>query len=148
MDIVLRRRLGIMSLLTTLASGAGLAAQADLSELPIVTVTGPTVIAFWEVPSSNAQLADDPDFASALDEQQYYWVETRDRLTAFGITPLGQPGRRFRVRDGQTERLFSAPPDSAVIGYLLVEPGKTFEALYRLQYPDELIAAATSFFVR
>ena len=145
---MLKRHLVAVSLLAALVSGAGMAAQADRSALPIVTVTGATVIAFWEVPSSNAALVDDPDFASALDEQQYYWAETRDRLAAYGVTPLDQPGRRFRVRDGQTERLFSAPPDGAVIGYLLVEPGKTFAAIYRLQYPDELIAAATSFFGR
>ena len=59
---------------------------------------------------------------------------------------MDQPGRRFRVRDGETERLFCAAPNGAVIGYLLVEPGRPFEAIYRLAYPDELVEAAQSFF--
>ena len=61
---------------------------------------------------------------------------------------MDQPGRRFRVRDGETERLFCAAPNGAVIGYLLVEPGRPFEAIYRLAYPDELVEAAQSFFGR
>ena len=108
MNGMFRRYLGVVSLLAVLVPGLCAATQADRSAIPVVTITGPTVIAFWEVPVSNAALVDDPDFANALDEQQYYWAETRDRLRALGFTPLDQPGRRFRVRDGQSERLFAA----------------------------------------
>jgi len=120
--------------------------QDDTSALPVVTITGPTVIAFWEVPPSDSVLISDPDLASALDEQQYYWADTRTRLTEFGIMALSQPGRRFTVRDGTRERVFAAPRDSAVVGYLLVAPGRDFSAIYRVQYPDNLLAAVRSFF--
>ncbi|HEU4699544.1 MAG TPA: alpha/beta hydrolase-fold protein [Gemmatimonadales bacterium] len=109
-------------------------------------MTGPTVIAFWTVPASDTALAADPDLASALDEQQYYWAESRTALAAAGFTPAEQPGRRFRVREpGRTWR-FAAAADSAAIGYLLVRPGQPACVLYRLRHPDELLAAARAFF--
>jgi ketosteroid isomerase-like protein len=65
--------------------------QDDTSALPAVTITGPTLIAFWELPSSDSVLIADPNLASALDEQQYFWAETRGRLTELGVTTLSQP---------------------------------------------------------
>jgi hypothetical protein len=81
-----------------------------------------------------------------LDEQQYYWAETRDSLAELGIAALDQPGRSFRIRDHLRERTFVAPQDSAVVGYLLVSPGEELRALYRVQYPDALLAVARSYF--
>jgi hypothetical protein len=119
-------------------------AQAD--PVPVVTVTGPTVIAFWRAPSSDEELVADPGLASALDQQQTYWADTYSRLQDLGVAALNQPGIRFRVQDGERERIFVASADSSDIGYLLVAPGRDFHVLYRLRFPDDLVAAAKSYF--
>jgi metallo-beta-lactamase class B len=126
--------------------GVLVAQQGKSPTLPEVTISGPTVIAFWEVPPSDSVLVADPMLASALDQQQYYWAGTRDGLTDLGVMALDQPGRHFRVRDEVRDQLFVAPPDSAVVGYLLVAPGRAFRAIYRVQQPEDLLAAVRSFF--
>lgn len=119
---------------------------ADTSALPEVAITGSTVIAFWQVAVSDSILVADPILAMALDDQQYYWAGSRAKLADLGIAAIDQPGRSFRVIDELGERIFLAPRDSAVVGYLLVAPGRDFHAIYRVQYPDALVAAARSFF--
>ncbi len=116
-----------------------LAQATDEASLPTVPISGPTVVAFWLAPTSNDALAADPDLASALDEHQYFWAETRERLLALGVSALGQPGRRFRVADAEDIHLFEAPTDGAPVGYLLVEPGGTMRPIYRMRYPDHLL---------
>jgi hypothetical protein len=147
----MRSACNLATLQVAVALLPGLAAaqqQGDASALPVVTITGPTVIAFWEVPSSDSVLIADTLLAMALDDQQYYWAGTRGKLVALGIAALDQPGRRFRIRDARAERVFAAPPDSAVVGYLLVAPGGESRVVYRVQYPDDLVAAARAFFER
>ena len=114
------------------------------SPLPEVAVSGPTVIAFWLVPASDSVLEADPELASALDDQQYYWAESRAPLRAAGIAALDQPGRHFRVREPDRTWVFIAAPDSAAVGYLIVRPGHPPRVLYRRHFPDELLAAARS----
>lgn len=141
-----RHFLGIVQFCTAVFPGVAAAQQPDTSALPVVIIAGPTVIAFWEVPPSDSTLIADPLLAMALDDQQYYWAGTRDKLAELGIVALDQPSRRFRVRNDLGERVFVAPLDSAVVGYLLVAPGSEFHVMYRIQYPDDLVAAARSFF--
>ena len=57
-----------------------------------------------------------------------------------------QPGRAFIVRDGDGDRVFTAHPDSAVIGYLFVAPGKAPHAVYKRRFPDEIEAEARRYF--
>ena len=135
-----------VALLAAVVASLGAVQPSDVSGLPVVTVTGPTVVAFWEVPSSNSTLIDDPDLASALDEQQYYWAQSRSQLVALGIAARDQPGRHFLVRSGGEEHVFEAPFGSAAVGYLLVDPGRPPVAVYRLQYPDALREIARAFF--
>jgi hypothetical protein len=125
--------------------GHSLAQQQDASMLPVVTIDGPTVILFWTNPDS----VSDPDarqgLYSALDQQQTTMADTRDALNAMGVSDLNQAGRQFRVHDGTRERVFTAPPDSLVVGYLLAAPGRDHRALYRVQFTDALLDAVRSF---
>ena len=120
------RRQMFMTLGLSLAVHSAVGAQHDepSAETPEVVVTGPTVIAFWLVPASDAALEAHPDLASALDDQQYLWAETRPQLEAAGIAALDQPGRRFVVREPRRRWVFAAASDSAATGYLLAEPGQ------------------------
>ena len=113
---------------------------------PGVVVTGPSVIAFWLVPASDAVLEADPGLASALDDQQYYWAETRPQLEAAGIAALDQPGRQFLVREPWRQWVFVAHPDSGATGFLLTEPGQAPRVLYGRHFPDEVLAAARAAF--
>jgi hypothetical protein len=88
---------------------------------------------------ADSVLAADPDLAGALDDQQYYWAETRPELTRAGIAPLDQPGRRFLVREPGREWAFEAAPDSSPIGYAP-------RVLYRLWLPHDLLTTAREFF--
>ena len=116
-----------------------LAQATDDRSVPTVTINRPSVIAFWMTPTSNDTLAADPDLASALDEHQYYWAETRERLAALGVSALGQPGRRFYVVDADGRRMFEASAEEAPVGYLLVKPRGTMRPIYRMRYPDQLL---------
>ena len=120
--------------------------QPCSAETSQVVVTGPTVIAFWLVPASDAVLEADPGLASALDDQQYLWAETRPQLEAAGIAAVDQPGRRFVVREPRRRWVFAAAPDSAATGYLLVEPGQEPQVLYGRHFPDEVLAATREVF--
>ncbi len=124
-------------------------AQRELrapTPLPEVKVTAPAVIAFWLVPGSDSVLEADPGLASALDEHQYYWSDTRTRLAAAGISALDQPGRRFVVREPGRRWTFTAAPDSTEIGFLFVQPGRKPHALYGRHFPDEVLALARDYF--
>ncbi len=117
----------------------------ETSEIPVVTIGGPTVIAFWRQPESDSELASDPAFATALDDIQYYGVESRQRLAELDITYLNQPGVRFLLRSSYGERLFAAAPDSSDVGYVMVTPQLDYEILYRVRYPDGLLREAAGF---
>lgn len=144
----MRRLAGVGLLLLGLLTGRAARAQSQPAppELPVVTVNGPTIIAFWLVPASDSVLIADPDLAAALDDQQYYWAETRPQLALTGITALDQPGRRFLVREPGRAWVFAAEPDSSAVGYLLVQPGIAPRVLHRVWLPHDLLAMAREFF--
>jgi hypothetical protein len=138
----------VIALLLTWGTAPGLPAQAGpdtASLVPVQRVTRLSVIAFWRVPASDSVLEANPDLASALDDQQYYWANTRPLLQANGISALDQPGRVFIVQEPRRRWRFAAAADSAAVGYLLVAPGRTPRVLYGRQFPDELLAAARAF---
>lgn len=130
------------------ASGAFAQSRPADVPTPVVRVSGPSVIAFWRVPASDSVLEADPGLASALDDQQYYWSETRPLLEARRIAALDQPGVSFVVREPRRRWRFTAAPDSADIGYILVTPGRTPRVLYGRRFPDEILAAARAYFRR
>ena len=68
-----------------------------------------------------------------------------EALNPLGVIDLSQPGRQFRIRDGTRESVFTAPPDSSVVGYLLAAPGRDYRALYRVQFTDALLDAVGAF---
>lgn len=119
-------------------------ARAD--SVPVVEVRGPTVVAFWPAPPSNAVLEEDEDLATALDDLMYYWAESRPQLRTAGIAPAEAPlpwderrlvlaidGRRVEVRPHA---------DSADIGYVLARPGRAPYVLYGVTTPEELVDSA------
>ena len=137
-----------IALLLTGCTAATLPAQAGhdtSSAVPVQRVTRLSVIAFWEVPVSDSALEADPDLASALDDQQYYWASTRPLLETSGISALDQPGRVFTVQEPGRRWRFAAPKDSAATGYLLVAPGRAHRVLYGRRFPEEILAAARAF---
>ncbi len=115
------------------------------SATPVQRVARLSVIAFWRVPASDSVLEADPDLASALDDQQYYWANTRPLLEANGISALDQPGRVFMVQEPRRRWRFAAAADSGATGYLIVAPGRAPRVLYGRQFPDELLAAARAY---
>ena len=75
----------VSALLVACTAATALTAQAgpdSSARLPVQRVTRLSVIAFWQVPASDSVLEADPDLASALDDQQYYWANTRPLLEA------------------------------------------------------------------
>lgn len=115
------------------------------SEGPVITIHGPTIIMFWTSPDSVADPEERAALYSALDHQQTTMADTREALRALGMVDVSQPGRRFRIRDDAGERVFTAAPDSSVVGYLLVSPGRDDRVLYRVRFTDSLLDAVRSF---
>ena len=136
-----------LALLVGCCAMGSLSAQRrhDPSPVPVQRVTRLSVIAFWQVPASDSVLEADPDLASALDDQQYYWANTRALLEAHGISALDQPGRVFIVQEPQRRWRFRAAPDSGATGFLIVAPGRAPRVLYNRQFPDELLSAAQAY---
>ncbi len=136
----------VLVVMTTLGGPLPVRGQTpEAAALPVVTIDGPTVILF----STDPDEVSDPDarmgLYSALDQQQTMMADSRESLNALGMVDLTQPGRAFVVRDADGDRVFTASPDSSVVGYLLVAPGREFQVLYRVQFPDMLIPAARAY---
>lgn len=125
--------------LPSVASGQ---AGSGTDSLAVIRISGPTVIAFWTVPESNAQLEADPDLAAALDDQQFYWSTSGEPLAALGVQAVAQPGRAFVLRDAFGDRTFLASADSSAVGYVLVAPGKPLRVVYRVWLPEAIVAEA------
>lgn len=115
---------------------------ADPSGPPVVTIDGPTVVIFWTIPDSVPDPEARTSVYAALDQQQTGMADSREALTALGIAEVHQPGRRFVLRRETGDELFVAPPDSSVVGYVFAAPGRQNRVLYRVQFPDALLAAA------
>jgi len=114
----------------------------------VVRIQRPSVIAFWRVPVSDAELEAVPGFATALDDFVYLWADTRPLLDSLGIAALDQPGTRFTIESGAGPQSFPAHPDSAEIGYVMVAPGRPATTVYGVQSPDEVLRAARDYFGR
>ena len=135
----------MLIIIATTVPARSLAQRQDVSMLPVVTIDGPTVILFWTSPDSVSDPEALEGLYSALDQQQTTMADTREALNALGVIDLSQPGRQFRIRDGTREEVFTASPDSSVVGYLLAAPGRDYRALYRVQFTDALLDAVRSF---
>src|SRR5690606_28589597 len=126
------------------ALAAGAATAQDTVPLPpeppVVTVTGPSVIAFWTVPASDSVLEADPGLASALDDHQYWWSHAREQLEAQGLAALDQAGLQFEVQEPARRWSFAADPDSAAVGFLFIAPGGIPHVEYGRRFPDEVLA--------
>ena len=134
-----------LALLTATFPGRSLAQEPDTSALPVVAIEGPTVVLFWTSPDSISDPDALGDLYAALDQQQTTMADTREALSALGMTDVSQPGRRFLIRDEAGERVFTASPDSSVVGYLLVAPEREDRVLYRVRFADVLVGAAREF---
>ncbi|HEX6643284.1 MAG TPA: hypothetical protein VF037_01320 [Gemmatimonadales bacterium] len=116
------------------------------ADTPAVSIRGRSVIAFWRVPLSDAELEVDPGFATALDDLMYHWAETRPRLEAAGFAALDQPGTRFVLVAGNDRTPFAADRDSGDMGYVFVEPGRPPATLHGVHAAVEVLQAAARYF--
>ena len=130
----------VAALMVSLLPAPTAGQELDTTALPVVAIDRPTVIIFYLDPDS----VSDPDakmgLYSALDQQQTHMADTRSALNELGMYDVTQPGRRFILRDGTRDTRFEASPDSSVVGYVLVAPGREHRVVYRVQFYDSLLA--------
>lgn len=110
-----------------------------------LSIDAPTVIAFYTRPASDTALETDPDLAAALDNLMYHWADTYPQLNELGMAALTHAGREVIFRVNAEVATFQADADSSDVGYLLIRPDGQTRTLYRLHFPDELVAIAREF---
>jgi hypothetical protein len=101
-------------------------------------VRGPTVIAFF-VPE-NPNHADEDE---ALDDFQWYAMQSSKRMKAAGIEFHVVSARSFRVSVLGKTQVFTAKES---VGYYLVAPGKKARVEYGVITDDDLMEVARSTF--
>lgn len=118
--------------------GPNLSAQ----DRPTVSVSGPTVVAFFEPPSS-AKLPRDADTNEALADFQLYASHVRKPFKNAGIKFQELYARSFRLRTG--EKLITFHP-KRMPGYYLVSPGKQPRIEYGVVTDADLLQIANEYF--
>jgi hypothetical protein len=117
-------------------------AQASQQE-PLITVTGPTLIAFF--PSvTERELRDEPDTNETLSDFQFYASRSLGPLRKAGIDFQQLYTRSFRIKTGKAVSRFQ--PVEAQVGYYFIAPGKKPQVVYGVVTDDDLIRRATEYF--
>ena len=109
-----------------------------------ITVTGVTIVGFYPI-RSNDELEADENLATVLDDFSYHLGAASDSLHAAGVTIHLQGGDTVWLRSGARRWRFTRPPDSADVGYLLVDPAGRQAEMYGVRTYLDLFAAADEF---
>lgn len=131
----------ILASLGVLVTGVSSAEPADTE--PLVTVKGPTIVAFF-FPVSEREMRDNPDTNEALADFQLYAGQAREPLRKAGIDFEQLYTRSFRVRIGKSVSRFV--PEEAEIGYYFVAPGKKPRVVYGVTTDEDLVSQAKEYF--
>lgn len=115
-----------------------------LADTGSVTVNGLTLIGFHPV-VSNDSLERDQDLATVLDDLAYHIGTAMDSLVARGVTVHYRGGRTVRLRLETGEWVFTAPADSADVGYLLVDAAGRRAVIYGVRTYIDLIEYVDEF---
>jgi hypothetical protein len=92
----------------------------NTGELPLIAVTGPTVIAFFP-PVKDQALAKKYDMNVTLDDFQFYASKAREPLKKADVDFQEVYSNSFQVQDGKKLVMFQLK--KVKIGYYFVSPG-------------------------
>jgi len=118
-------------------------AAGSAEKQPVITVRGPTVVAFFE-PVPQAQLDKDPDASEALADFQLYARNVREPFRKAGIEFHEVYAHSFQLRAGK--RLTTFRPAKVKVGYYLVAPGTKPRIEYGVMTDADLLQAANEYF--
>lgn len=110
----------------------------------LINVSGVTIVGFYPI-RSNDELEDDEDLATVLDDFSYHLGAASDSLHAAGVTVHFQGGDTIWLRSGERRWRFTRSPDSADVGYLLVDPDGRQTEIYGVRTYLDLFAAVEEF---
>lgn len=107
-----------------------------------VSVTKPTVIAFFS-PVSEKELANDPDTNEALADFQEYAMRVREPLRKLGIDFHEVYANTFQIRVGKKVSVFRP---RILVGYYFIAPGKQPRVAYGVETDDDVLYSARRYF--
>jgi hypothetical protein len=110
----------------------------------VVTVSGPTVIAFFP-PMTQAELAKDPDSAESLADFRDYVARARPRLHDAQIDFDVIYASSFAVKSGSKIKSFHPKKD---VGYYFVEPGRPPRIEYGVMTDWDILNVSREYFRR
>jgi hypothetical protein len=138
------RRAALQRADSATARTAGDTTLDAVADSVLITVTGVTIVGFYPI-RSNDELEADEDLATVLDDFSYHLGAAMDSLNAAGVTVHLEGGDTIWLRSGERRWLFTRPPDSADVGYLLVDPAGRQAEMYGVRTYLDLFAAAEEF---
>jgi hypothetical protein len=116
---------------------------ATQEKQPIVVVSGPTVIAFFD-PAPKAGSQQDPDANEAFSDFRVYAAQVRGPFSSRGIKFYELYTRSFRLSVGK--RLSTIQADKAGAGYCLIAPGKKPQIQSGVMTDTDLLQTANDYF--
>ncbi|HUF26583.1 MAG TPA: alpha/beta family hydrolase [Gemmatimonadaceae bacterium] len=129
---------------STTARTAGDTALDAVPDSVLITVAGVTLVGFYPI-RSNDELEDDEDLATVLDDFSYHLGAASDSLHTAGVTVHVQGGDTVWLRSRERRWRFTRSPDSANVGYLLVDPDGRQAEIYGVRTYLDLFEAAEEF---
>jgi hypothetical protein len=120
-------------------------AQNAAKPVPVFTVHGPTVVAFF-TPVTEKELESDPDTNEALSDFQFYNGAVRGPFQEAGIEFRETDALSFKVRIGKRVQTF--PSAKIGVGYYLVAPGKKPHIVSGVMTDTDLLDLARKYFGR
>jgi hypothetical protein len=109
----------------------------------VVTVSGPTVIAFFP-PVTEKDLSQAPDTNESLSDFQFYVQRVRGELHDAGIDFQEIYASSFSLRFGAKTKRFH--PRKTQVGYYFVAPGKSPHVEYGVMTDADILQAAKKYF--
>lgn len=136
------RRIGFILGIVALLAGP-VSAQKSAKPIPVFTIHGPTIVAFYPHFSQEKIDKGEGD-AAVMDDFGHYAAESNKRLRDAGIDFRAEEARSFKVRVGT--KVYFFPGGKIDIGYYFIAPGKKPQVEYGVMTDTDLLEVARKYF--
>lgn len=110
---------------------------------PVITVSGPTLIAFF-APVTQEEIDKNDETSEVLSDFQWHLREVKQKLQKAGISVHELYALKFEVVTGNKKKVFK--PGKIDVGYYFVKPGKSPKVEYGVMSNIDIVDTAGEYF--
>jgi hypothetical protein len=133
-------KLRILLSILLCASGLAYAAMADYRVPPVISVEGPTIVAFFPVTDSELK---DAETNEALSDFQHNASQVEKPLQKRGIKLFQSYAASFHLKFKTNVRVFT--PEKGQCGYYFITPGQKPHVEYGVMTDEDLLQEAKKY---